>query len=134
MAVAVRTLSTSTNAVTSTTCWMGITASRSPARSGSVGSWRTSPRSGENHRAAGLGADLTAARQQLTELLQGYHGGDEPGNSQTESPRLQFGLQFTTVRRRPGKSGLRRWSSLNRSVQPRSELLMRLGLLSLPRC
>src|SRR5271169_2808317 len=83
---------------------MGITASLSPARSGSVGSWRTSPRSGENHRTAGLGADLTAARQQLTKLLQGYHGEDEPGNSQTESPRLQLGLQFTTVRRRPGKT------------------------------
>ena len=48
--------STSTNAVTSTTCWMGITVSRSPARSGSAGSWRTSPGSDENHRAAGLGS------------------------------------------------------------------------------
>jgi hypothetical protein len=28
---------------------------------------------------ANLGADLTAARQQVTELLHGYHGGDEPG-------------------------------------------------------
>jgi len=50
---------------------MGITVSRSPARSGSAGSWRTSLRSDENHRAAGLGADLTAPRQQLTELLHG---------------------------------------------------------------
>jgi hypothetical protein len=59
---------------------MGITVSLSPARSDSVGSWRTSPRSGENHRAAGLGANLTAGRQQLTRLLQGYHGEDEPAN------------------------------------------------------
>ena len=41
--------------------------------------------------------------------------------------RLQFGLQFTAVPRRSGKSGLRSWSSLNRSGQSRPELLMRLG-------
>jgi len=44
------------------------------------------------------------------------------------SPRLQSGLQFTTVRCRPGKTDQRRWSSLNRSGQPRPELLMRMGL------
>lgn len=41
-----------------------------------------------------------------------------------------FGLQLTTVQHRPGNTGQRRWSSLNRrqSGQPRPELLMRLGL------
>jgi hypothetical protein len=48
------------------------------------------------------------------------------------SPRLrirglQFGLQFTAVRDHPGKTGRGGWSSLNRSEQPCSELLMRLG-------
>jgi hypothetical protein len=41
--------------------------------------------------------------------------------------RLQFGLQFTTVPCRPGRTGQRRWSSLNRSGPPRAELLMRLA-------
>ena len=39
--------------------------------------------------------------------------------------RLQFGLQFNTVPRRPGQAGQGRWSSLNRSGQRRPELLMR---------
>jgi hypothetical protein len=42
--------------------------------------------------------------------------------------RLQFGLQFNTVPRRPGQTDQGRWSSLNRSGQRRPELLMRLGL------
>ena len=41
--------------------------------------------------------------------------------------RLQFGLQFNTVPRRPGQTDQGRWSSLNRSGQRRPELLMRLG-------
>jgi len=41
----------------------------------------------------------------------------------SELTRLQFGLQFTTVRRGPPKTGQRRWSSLNRSGPPRPELL-----------
>jgi hypothetical protein len=45
---------------------MGITVSRSPARSGSAGSWRTSPRSDENHRAAGLGS---VSRGQLEDFI-----------------------------------------------------------------
>ena len=40
--------------------------------------------------------------------------------------RLQFGLQFKTVPRRPGQTDQGRWSSLNRQRRP--ELLMRLGL------
>jgi hypothetical protein len=40
---------------------------------------------------------------------------------------LQFGLQFTSVRRRSQRTDHRRWSSLNQSEQPRPELLMRLG-------
>ena len=39
--------------------------------------------------------------------------------------RLQFGLQFNTVPRRPGQTDQGRWSSLNRSGQRRPELLMR---------
>jgi hypothetical protein len=50
----------------------------------------------------------------------------------TTGPRLQFGWQFTRVRRRPGETGQRRWSSLNESGQPRPELLMRLGSCPLP--
>jgi hypothetical protein len=38
--------------------------------------------------------------------------------------RLQFGLQFTTVRQCPGTTGQRRWSGLNLSGRPRPELLM----------
>ena len=41
--------------------------------------------------------------------------------------RLQFGLQFTTVRGHPAKTDQGGWSRLNRSGQPRAELLMRLG-------
>jgi hypothetical protein len=41
--------------------------------------------------------------------------------------RLQFGLQFNTVPRRPGQTDQGRWSSLNRSGQRRPELLMLLG-------
>jgi hypothetical protein len=51
--------------------------------------------------------------------------GRAKGTPQAESPRLQFGLQFTAVPRRSGKSGQRSWSSLNRSGQSRPELLMR---------
>ena len=40
---------------------------------------------------------------------------------------VAVGLQFTTVRCRPEKTGQGRWSSLNRSERPRPELLMRLG-------
>jgi len=47
--------------------------------------------------------------------------------SQAVSPGLQFGLQFTTVQCRSGRTVRRRWSSLNRSELPRPELLMRLG-------
>src|SRR5215468_5471746 len=43
------------------------------------------------------------------------------------SLRLQFGLQFTAVRHRPGWTDQGCWSSLNGSGRPRSELLMRLG-------
>ena len=39
-----------------------------------------------------------------------------------------LGLQLTTVQHRPGDTGQRHWSSLNRSGQPRPELLMRLEL------
>ena len=46
---------------------------------------------------------------------------------------LQFGLQFNAVRRRPQRTDRGRWSSLNRSGRPRSEQLMRLGLLCPPR-
>jgi hypothetical protein len=42
--------------------------------------------------------------------------------------RLQFGLQFNSVPRRPGQTDQGRWTSLNRSGQRRPELLMRLGL------
>ena len=45
--------------------------------------------------------------------------------------RLQFGLQFKTVPRRPGQTDQGRWSSLNRSGQRRPELLMRLGFMPL---
>jgi len=38
---------------------------------------------------------------------------------------LQFRLQFTTARRRPGMTGHRHWSSLNRSERLSPELLMR---------
>jgi len=48
--------------------------------------------------------------------------------SQADSPGLQFGLQFSTARGRPGRTNHGCWSSLNRSGRPRSELLMRLGL------
>ena len=41
--------------------------------------------------------------------------------------RLQFGLQFNTVRRRPGRTDQGRWSSMNGSGPRRPELLMRLG-------
>src|SRR6266567_2020005 len=41
--------------------------------------------------------------------------------------RLQFGLQFITVRCRPGKTDHGCWSRLNRSDRPRPELLMLLG-------
>jgi len=40
---------------------------------------------------------------------------------------LHFGLQFTAVQHRPPKIDQRSRSSLNRSGQPRPELLMRLG-------
>ena len=39
-------------------------------------------------------------------------------NSQADSPGLQFGLQFTTVQCFSGRTGQRRWSSLNRSERP----------------
>jgi len=45
--------------------------------------------------------------------------------SQADSLRLQFGLQFSTVQGSPGRTDHGRWSSLNRSGRPRSELLMR---------
>ena len=38
---------------------------------------------------------------------------------------LQFGLQFSAVRRRTRRTGQARWSSLNRSGPLRPELLMR---------
>ena len=41
--------------------------------------------------------------------------------------RLQFGLQFNAVPRRPRGTERARWSSLNRSEPQRAELLMRLG-------
>ena len=47
----------------------------------------------------------------------------------TPEPRwhawLQFGLQFSIVRRRAGRTRQGRWSRLNRSEPPRPELLMR---------
>src|SRR5208282_5955209 len=38
--------------------------------------------------------------------------------------RSQFGLQFTTVRFRPGRTDYGCWSRLNRSERPRPELLI----------
>jgi len=49
-----------------------------------------------------------------------------------DSLGLQFGLQFTTVQRRPRRIDHRHWSRLNRSERPRSELLMRLGFTPVP--
>jgi len=54
------------------------------------------------------------------------------GKRQRAAAPLIFGVAvwvaFHTVRRRPGRTDQRRWSSLNRSGRRPPELLMRLGL------
>jgi hypothetical protein len=53
----------------------------------------------------------------------GVHSGR--GCHSTPTGGLQFGSQFEAVLGRPQRSGQGRWSSMNRSGWPRSELLMR---------